>query len=185
MTAASRQPYEERDATGPLSVYGQTKLAGDQAIIASGCPYIILRTTWVYDIRGKNFLRTVLRLAQREGRAAHCRRPIRCADLGTRSRRGDRHHPGDAAWNTRARPASGAPACSISLQAGAHRGRALRRRSWRTTMALRPADGSGEFGAPLKARRCRQSPLRSIRRRRGGRAIQCCPMPRCKLLSAL
>ena len=57
-------PYEERDATGPLSVYGQTKLDGDQAIIASGCPHIILRTTWVYDIRGKNFLRTILRLAR-------------------------------------------------------------------------------------------------------------------------
>jgi len=57
-------PYDERDATGPLSVYGQTKLEGDQAIMASGCAYIILRTTWVYDIRGKNFLRTVLRLAR-------------------------------------------------------------------------------------------------------------------------
>ncbi len=57
-------PHEERDATGPLSVYGETKLAGDQAIMASGCPYIILRTTWVYDIRGKNFLRTILRLAR-------------------------------------------------------------------------------------------------------------------------
>ncbi len=57
-------PYEERDATGPLSVYGQTKLEGDQAIMASGCAHIILRTTWVYDIRGKNFLRTVLRLAR-------------------------------------------------------------------------------------------------------------------------
>jgi dTDP-4-dehydrorhamnose reductase len=57
-------PYEESDATGPLSVYGRTKLEGDQAIIASGCAHIILRTTWVYDIRGKNFLRTVLRLAR-------------------------------------------------------------------------------------------------------------------------
>ena len=57
-------PYDESDATGPLSVYGTTKLGGDEAIIASGCAHIILRTTWVYDIRGKNFLRTVLRLAR-------------------------------------------------------------------------------------------------------------------------
>ncbi len=58
------RPYEEIDATGPLSVYGHTKLEGDQAIVASGCAHVILRTTWVYDIRGKNFLRTVLRLAR-------------------------------------------------------------------------------------------------------------------------
>ncbi len=59
-----QEPYVETDATGPLSAYGETKLAGDQGIIASGCAHIILRTTWVYDIRGKNFLRTVLRLAR-------------------------------------------------------------------------------------------------------------------------
>jgi dTDP-4-dehydrorhamnose reductase len=58
------EPYNEDDATGPLSAYGETKLAGDQAIIASGCAHLILRTTWVYDIRGKNFLRTILRLAR-------------------------------------------------------------------------------------------------------------------------
>lgn len=57
-------PYDEDDSTAPLNVYGQTKLAGEQAIAATGCPHIILRTTWVYDIRGKNFLRTVLRLAR-------------------------------------------------------------------------------------------------------------------------
>lgn len=57
-------PYEEDNTTGPLSVYGTTKLAGDDAIIASGCAHIILRTTWVYDIRGKNFLRTIIRLAR-------------------------------------------------------------------------------------------------------------------------
>ncbi len=57
-------PYEEGDATSPLSVYGRSKLEGDQAIVASGCAHIILRTTWVYDTRGKNFLRTVLRLAR-------------------------------------------------------------------------------------------------------------------------
>ena len=56
--------YQENDETGPLNVYGQTKLEGEQLIAAAGCPYIILRTTWVYDTRGKNFLRTVLRLAR-------------------------------------------------------------------------------------------------------------------------
>ncbi|MGC2111865.1 MAG: dTDP-4-dehydrorhamnose reductase [Candidatus Korobacteraceae bacterium] len=56
-------PYEEQDPTAPLSVYGRTKLDGEQLIAESGCPYIVLRTSWVYDIRGKNFLKTVLRLA--------------------------------------------------------------------------------------------------------------------------
>jgi dTDP-4-dehydrorhamnose reductase len=58
------EPYVETDPIGPLSVYGQSKLEGDQGILASGCAHIILRTTWVYDIRGKNFLRTILRLAR-------------------------------------------------------------------------------------------------------------------------
>jgi len=57
-------PYDEDDPTGPLNVYGRTKLAGEQQIAASGCAHIILRTSWVYDTRGKNFLRTVLRLAR-------------------------------------------------------------------------------------------------------------------------
>ena len=57
-------PYDEDDSTGPLNVYGRTKLAAEQAIAASGCAHLILRTTWVYDIRGQNFLRTVLRMAR-------------------------------------------------------------------------------------------------------------------------
>jgi dTDP-4-dehydrorhamnose reductase len=57
-------PYEETDPTAPLNVYGQTKSASEGLIVASGCAHVILRTTWVYDIRGKNFLRTVLRLAR-------------------------------------------------------------------------------------------------------------------------
>jgi dTDP-4-dehydrorhamnose reductase len=56
--------YEEEDPTGPLNVYGRTKLAGERNIAASGCAHIILRTSWVFDIRGKNFLRTILRLAR-------------------------------------------------------------------------------------------------------------------------
>jgi dTDP-4-dehydrorhamnose reductase len=60
-------PYEEDDAVNPLNVYGKSKLAGEQAIAASGCAHLILRTSWVYGSRGKNFLRTMLRLgAQRE-----------------------------------------------------------------------------------------------------------------------
>ena len=56
--------YNEDDITAPLNVYGKTKLEGERLILESGCPYIILRSTWVYDTRGKNFLRTVLRLAR-------------------------------------------------------------------------------------------------------------------------
>jgi len=53
----------EQDATGPLSVYGQTKLASEQAIAASGCQHLIFRTSWVYAARGGNFAKTMLRLA--------------------------------------------------------------------------------------------------------------------------
>jgi len=59
-------PYVEGDPTGPLNVYGETKMLGEQAIIASGAPYLILRTGWVYGMRGHNFLRTMLALAARQ-----------------------------------------------------------------------------------------------------------------------
>ncbi len=54
----------EDDATGPLNVYGASKLAGEQAIAEAGIPHLIFRTSWVYGMRGKNFLLTMLRLAR-------------------------------------------------------------------------------------------------------------------------
>ncbi|TAJ75820.1 MAG: dTDP-4-dehydrorhamnose reductase [Gallionellaceae bacterium] len=56
--------YREDDAPNPLGVYGKSKLAGEQAIRAAGCNHLILRTSWVYGARGKNFLLTMLRLAK-------------------------------------------------------------------------------------------------------------------------
>jgi dTDP-4-dehydrorhamnose reductase len=57
------QPRNEAAPTGPLSVYGQTKLEGEQLIAASGCRHLIFRTSWVYAARGGNFAKTMLRLA--------------------------------------------------------------------------------------------------------------------------
>lgn len=57
------RPYREDDPVGPKSVYGNTKLAGELALAASGGPFLLLRTAWVYGARGRNFLLTVLRAA--------------------------------------------------------------------------------------------------------------------------
>jgi dTDP-4-dehydrorhamnose reductase len=56
--------YFESDETCPISIYGKSKLSGEQAIIASGCKHIIFRTSWVYSPHGNNFIKTILRLVQ-------------------------------------------------------------------------------------------------------------------------
>lgn len=66
-------PYVETDAPNPLSVYGRSKLLGENAIRTAGCRHLILRTSWVYAAAGKNFVLTMLRLA-RAGR------PLRVVD---------------------------------------------------------------------------------------------------------
>jgi dTDP-4-dehydrorhamnose reductase len=56
--------WQETDPVAPVNHYGASKLAGEQAIIASGCKYLIFRTSWVFGARGNNFAKTMLRLAK-------------------------------------------------------------------------------------------------------------------------
>jgi dTDP-4-dehydrorhamnose reductase len=61
-------PYRETDRTGPVSVYGVSKLAGEKALADSGAGHMIFRTSWVYGPRGRNFLLTILKLARERER---------------------------------------------------------------------------------------------------------------------
>jgi len=61
---AKTGPYVEQDRPNPRSVYGRSKLAGEQAVAVAGCPHLILRTSWIFGARGQNFARTMLRLAR-------------------------------------------------------------------------------------------------------------------------
>lgn len=66
-SGAKLTPYTEDDATHPLSIYGKSKLAGEDAIRKVGLSHLIFRTSWVYGAYGKNFLKTILRLASERG----------------------------------------------------------------------------------------------------------------------
>lgn len=59
----SRTPYTEADRMNPLNAYGRSKSDGEKAIRNSGCKHLLFRTSWVYSARGKNFAKTILRLA--------------------------------------------------------------------------------------------------------------------------
>jgi dTDP-4-dehydrorhamnose reductase len=95
-----RSPYSETDETNPLNVYGKSKLAGEQAIRASGASYLIFRTAWVYANRGRNFLLTILRLAtEREELRIVCDQtgaPTCAADIAAATTKilTDIHRPG-------------------------------------------------------------------------------------------
>ena len=63
-TARRTGPYNESDTPNPLGTYGRTKLAGEEAVRASGIPHLLIRTSWIYGSRGHNFLHTMRRLSR-------------------------------------------------------------------------------------------------------------------------
>jgi dTDP-4-dehydrorhamnose reductase len=62
----SDKPYSETDATNPINIYGETKLAGENLLIASGCPHCIIRVQWTYGLAGNNFITKLIERAKKD-----------------------------------------------------------------------------------------------------------------------
>ena len=88
-------PYVEDDPTHPLGVYGASKLAGEEAVRTGNPHHVIVRTSWLFGRFGKNFVKTMLRLAGERESVSRRRRPARHADGCVRSCRRNRHDCGD------------------------------------------------------------------------------------------
>ena len=89
---ARTTPYPEDAPTAPLNVYGASKLEGERAIAAIGAHALVFRTSWVYGLRGRNFLLTIRRLAAERDELRIVADQYRRAELVPRARRSDRTH---------------------------------------------------------------------------------------------
>ena len=87
---SGERPWREDDPAAPLSVYGASKLAGEENIRAAGGPHLIIRTSWIYAAGGSEFSANDRPVGARKGRVEDCRGPDRCAYFGGAGSR----HPG-------------------------------------------------------------------------------------------
>ena len=172
------EPYRGDDATGPLNVYGRTKLEGEQAIAGQR----VRARHSAYDVGVRHSRQELsadgLAPGAREGRAAHGRRSVRRADLGADHGRSDRHHPGQMPGAQELGPASWRSGLFHLTAGGQTSWAGFAQAILEDYEALLVAGRRlGEFGGAAEGHeRRRRLPLRSIRRQPAGRAIRCCRM---------